>query len=372
MASDDIDTITDLAQARDRIDALDQQLQSLISERAQLAQQIARIKQASGEVGDMYRPSREAEVLRRIMARNPGPLTDDTMARLMREIMSACLSLESPLTVAYLGPEGTYTQGAVHKHFGHAVRARPMTAIDEIFRDVEAGNSQYGVVPIENSSEGVVSHTLDLFVHSPLRICGEVTLAIHHHLLADTDVPDAVTRVIAHPQSLAQCRTWLQTRLPGAELESASSNGEAARTVAANPGQGWAAIAGRPAAELYGLHIAAANIEDASDNTTRFLIIGRQQTAPTGNDMTSFVCSAHGGDARPGALFELLKPFADAGVNLTRIESRPSRRGNWNYNFYIDVVGHADEAPLTDVLARVESNADFFKTLGSYPRAPLG
>lgn len=360
-----------LSAARLAIDDLDQSIQKMISDRARLAQEIAIIKQQAGDVGDMYRPSREAEVLRHVMARNEGPLTDETVARLMREIMSACLSLESPLTVAYLGPEGTYTQGAVHKHFGHAVRSRQMVAIDEIFRDVEAGNSHYGVVQIENSSEGVVSHTLDLFVSSPLRICGEVTLPIHHHLLSDRDLPDGITKVIAHPQSLAQCRTWLQTRLPAAELETASSNGKAARLVSENPGQGWAAIAGRPAAELYDLRIAAANIEDESDNTTRFLVIGRQQTAPTGDDMTSFVCSARGGDQRPGALFELLKPFSDAGVNMTRIESRPSRRGNWNYNFYIDVAGHADEPPLTEVLKAVDSRSDLFKILGSYPRAPL-
>lgn len=360
-----------LLQARDEIDALDVQIQQLISNRAKVAQDIARIKQDAGDVGDFYRPSREAEVLRRVMARNEGPLTDENLARLMREIMSACLSLESPLTVAYLGPEGTYTQAAVNKHFGNAVRTRPLAAIDEIFRDVEAGNSDYGVVPIENSSEGVVSHTLDLFTASPLRICGEVTLAIHHHLLSDLDSTDGMTKVLAHPQSLAQCRNWLQNRLPGAEQVPTPSNADAARKVAQNAGQGWAAIAGKAAAELYGLHIAAANIEDHADNTTRFLIIGRQNTQPTDNDMTSFVCSAKSGSDRPGALYELLKPFSDAGVNMTRIESRPSRRGNWNYNFFIDVVGHADDEPLASTFKQVEQNADFFKVLGSYPRAPI-
>ena len=360
-----------LIEARTKIDELDQQIQALISDRAKVAQAIAHIKQDAGDVGDFYRPSREAEVLRKVMARNEGPLTNETVARLMREIMSACLSLESPLTVAYLGPEGTYTQAAVSKHFGNAVRSRPMAAIDEIFRDVEAGNSDYGVVPIENSSEGVVSHTLDLFTASPLRICGEVTLAIHHHLLSDQDSTEGVTKVLAHPQSLAQCRNWLQNRLPAAEQVPTPSNADAARRVAAHPCEGWAAIAGKAAAELYELNIAAANIEDHADNTTRFLIIGRQNTPPTDNDMTSFVCSAKSGSDRPGALYELLKPFSDAGVNMTRIESRPSRRGNWNYNFFIDVVGHADDEPLASTFKQVAKNADFFKVLGSYPRAPI-
>lgn len=355
-----------LKAARDRIDALDEQIQRLISERAEIAVEVAQIKQAAGGNGDFYRPAREAEVLRRIIERNEGPLTDDTIARLVREIMSACLALESPLNVAYLGPEGTYTQAAVYKHFGHSVAAQPLAAIDEIFREVEAGNAEYGVVPVENSTEGVVSHTLDLFGTSPLKINGEVTLPVHHHLLSNASDLGAVRRVVAHSQSLAQCRKWLDSHLPNAVRVSVSSNGEAARIVRNE--QDSAAIAGRAASELYELDILAKNIEDDPNNTTRFLIIGRQAVPPTGDDMTSLLLSAHN---RPGALYSLLAPFAESGVNLCRIESRPSRRGTWDYNFFIDVVGHEQDEAVRGVLARIREDAAFFKVLGSYPKAAI-
>lgn len=353
-----------LGQARARIDALDEQIQALISERALIAQDVARIKASLGDGADCYRPSREADVLRRVAQRNKGPLTDQEIVRVMREIMSACLSLESPLEIAYLGPEGTYTQGAVYKHFGNAVKARPLTAIDEIFRDVEAGNADYGVVPVENSTEGVVNHTLDMFATSSLLICGEVSLPVHHHLLASDGELAEVTQVFAHSQSFAQCRQWLDRKLPKAERVSVSSNGEGARLAAETPGA--AAIAGHPAAERYGLKILAANVEDEPDNTTRFLVVGRQIVPPSGRDMTSILLSSHN---RPGALYDLLKPFSDAGVNLTRIESRPSRRAQWDYNFFVDIEGHAQEAPIKNVLAGMRDNAAFFKFLGSYPRA---
>ncbi len=356
-----------LKAARDRIDALDEQLQRLISERAAIAVEVAQIKQAEGGQVDFYRPARESEVLRRIIDRNEGPLPDETMARLVREIMSACLSLESPLTIAYLGPEGTYTQAAVYKHFGHAVTAKPLAAIDEIFREVEAGNAEYGVVPVENSTEGVVSHTLDLFGGvSPLKINGEVTLPVHHHLLSNAGQLSGVRRVVAHSQSLAQCRKWLDSNLPNAIRVSVSSNGEAARIVRGE--QDSAAIAGRAAAELYDLGVLAKNIEDDPNNTTRFLIIGRQAVPATGNDMTSLLLSAHN---RPGALYALLAPFAESDVNLCRIESRPSRRGTWDYNFFIDVVGHADDPKVSAVLDVIRRDAAFFKVLGSYPKAAI-
>ena len=356
-----------LQQLRDRIDALDEKIQALISERAQIAVEVGKIKlQAGGKASDFYRPDREAEVLRRIIARNKGPLSDDTMARLVREIMSACLALESPLKVAYLGPEGTYTQAAVYKHFGHSVTAKPLAAIDEIFREVEAGNAEYGVVPVENSTEGVVSHTLDLFATSPLKIGGEVTLPVHHHLLSNVAELGAVRRVVAHSQSLAQCRKWLDSNLPNAVRISVSSNGEAARIVRGETDS--AAIAGRAAAEVYELGILAKNIEDDPNNTTRFLIIGRQAVPVTGNDMTSLLLSAHN---RPGALYALLAPFAESGVNLCRIESRPSRRGTWDYNFFIDVVGHEKEEKVSAVLEHIRRDAAFFKVLGSYPKAAI-
>ncbi len=360
-----------LKQARQRIDGIDEQLQRLISERAGIALEIGRIKEEAGQSpqagnGDHYRPSREAEVLRRIIERNDGPLSDETIARLIREIMSACLALESPLSVAYLGPEGTYTQAAVYKHFGHAVNAHSMGAIDEIFREVEAGNADYGVVPVENSTEGVVSHTLDLFAVSPLKISGEVTLPVHHHLLSNAPDLAQVKRVVAHSQSLAQCRKWLDSNLPNAVRVSVSSNGEAARIVKNE--QDSAAIAGRAASELYDLGILAKNIEDDPNNTTRFLIIGRQSVPSTGHDMTSLLLSVHN---RPGALYDLLAPFAASGVNLCRIESRPSRRGTWDYNFFIDIVGHVEDGQVREVLDKIKQEAAFFKVLGSYPKAAL-
>ena len=354
----------ELNQARARIDEMDQKIQSLISERAAVAKEIARIKQDQGGNGDYYRPAREADVLARVRQRNKGPLTDETISRLMREIMSACLSLESPLTVAYLGPEGTYTQGAVYKHFGHFVNARALTAIDEIFRDVEAGNAAYGVVPVENSTEGVVSHTLDLFVASPLRVCGEVALPVHHHLLSMNTSIDNIKRVYAHAQSLAQCRKWLDAKMPNVIRVALSSNAEAAKLVREEPDA--AAIAGRAAGELYELGTLASNIEDEPDNTTRFLIVGRQTVPPTGNDMTSLLLTAHN---KPGALHDLLRPFADSGVNLTRIESRPSRRARWDYNFFIDIVGHCEDSKVSAVLKTVQDQAAFFKVLGSYPKS---
>lgn len=360
-----------LAEAREKIDLLDQQIQRLISDRARIAQTVAQLKHSQGDTGDHYRPSREAEVLRRAIERNHGPdggpLTDPVIARLMREIMSACLSLESPLTVAYLGPEGTYTQAAALKHFGDAVTARPLNAVDEIFRDVESGAADYGLVPVENSIGGVVTHTLDALVHTTLRICGEVMLPVHHHLLSRETSVAAVSTVYAHPQSFAQTRKWLDARMNKAEREVVSSNGEAARIAAE---KGGAAIAGLPAARLYGLNILASNIEDEPGNTTRFLIIGKQDPAATGADITSFVATAHRN--QPGALFTLLKPLADAQIDMTRIESRPVRGSPVpDYYFFIDFGGHAGEAAIRSVLDQVRSNAAYFKILGSYPRAVI-
>lgn len=352
-----------LAQARDRIDALDEQIQALIAERAGVALDVARIKQAQGR-SDFYRPEREADVLQRVADRNNGPLDDATIVRLMRELMSACLALESPLKVAYLGPEGTYTQAAVYKHFGHSVVAMPMAAIDEIFREVEAGNADFGVVPVENSTEGVVSHTLDQLVGSSLSICGEVALAVHHHLLSNASDLSGVKRVVAHAQSLAQCRKWLDGHLPGVVREAVASNGEAARMVAAE--RQAAAIAGRAASEFYNLPILAANIEDEPNNTTRFLVLGKQHVPATGNDMTSILVAIRN---QPGMLHRLLTPAARAGVDLARIESRPSRRQAWDYNFFIDIEGHVDDAPVREVLDAIAAEAALLKVIGSYPRA---
>lgn len=355
-----------LKAARSRIDALDVQLQQLVNERADIARGIATIKVQNGDSGDFYRPGREAEVLRAVAQRNSGPLADETIVRLMREIMSACLALESPLRVAYLGPEGTYTQAAVYKHFGHAVGSMALTAIDEIFREVEAGNADYGVVPVENSTEGVVSHTLDQLVGSPLSICGEVSLAVHHHLLSNAPDMSAIKRVVAHAQSLAQCRSWLDTNLPNVMREAVASNGEAARMVQAESES--AAIAARAASDLYGVPVLASNIEDEPNNTTRFLVLGHQQVSPTGHDMTSIMVSIRN---QPGMLHRLLAPAADAGVDLSRIESRPSRRAAWDYNFFIDLEGHIQEQRVRQVIDNIEGQAAYLKILGSYPKAVI-
>lgn len=358
-----------LPEARAAIDAIDAEIQRLVADRARVAEEVREIKAASGATGDHYRPAREAEVLKRAMERNrqlKSPLSDETMAKLMREIMSACLALESPLAVAYLGPEGTYTQAAVYKHFGQQVAARAVTAIDEIFRDVESGAASYGVVPIENSTEGVVNSTLDLLANTPLSICGEVWLPVHHQLLSKLERIEDVKTVYSHPQSLAQCRRWLDSRLPGVPRETMASNGAAAKRVA-ETGEG-AAIASAAAGELYGLNVLASNIEDDPNNTTRFLVIGRQNPEPTGADRTSLVVSApSGGEA--GALFRLLEPFAKAGINLSKIESRPSRRGLWDYNFFLDLEGHRAEPHVAEALDAVRGRAAFFRVLGSYPRA---
>ena len=357
----------ELTKARADIDALDVHIQQLIAQRARIAQQVAHIKQRAGDRGDHYRPSREAEVLRAAIKRNQGPLTDEVVAKLMREIMSACLSLESPLTIAYLGPEGTYTQMAVLKQFGDAVTARPAAAIDEIFRDVESGAADYGVVPVENSTGGVVSHTLDELVSTRLRICGEVTLPVHHHLLSKHKTLKQVKLVYAHAQSFAQCRKWLDAKLPKAEREAVASNGQGAQLAKKN---GGAAIASLQAAKLYGLNILASNIEDDPNNTTRFLVIGKHDPTPTGADITSVVLSAHRN--QPGALFKLLQPFADAKLDLTRIESRPVRgSAGQEYHFFIDFRGHANDAPARAALEQVQAHAASFKILGSYPKAVL-
>jgi len=354
-----------LGDLREKIDALDEKIQALISERARLALAVAEAKQRTGE-NNFYRPEREAEVLRNVLARNKGPLSDEAMARLFREIMSACLALESRLRIAFLGPEGTFTQEAALKHFGQAVETAPLAAIDEVFREVESGNAQFGVVPVENSTEGVINHTLDMFMVSPLKICGEVELRIHHHLLGKGNDPKAARRVASHQQSLAQCREWLDANLPGVERVAVASNAEAARQAAADVGT--LAIAGDSAARVYELKAFASNIEDNPDNTTRFLVVGTLETAPSGNDKTSLLLSSRN---RPGALQRLLAPLAKNGINMTRIESRPSRETRWEYVFFVDIDGHARERKVAKALAALEKEAAFLKLLGSYPKAVL-
>lgn len=357
-----------LREIRAQIDTLDEQIQELISRRAEAAQKVAMVKRANGKDSAFYRPEREAAILRRVMERNRGPLRDETMALLFREIMSACLALEQPLTLAYLGPPGTFSQEATVKHFGHAGRTRPLGAIDDVFREVESGAAQYGVVPIENSMEGAVNHTLDMFLNSPLRICGEVELRIHQHLLSHASELSQVRTVFSHRQSLAQCREWLNRNLPQAERVEVSSNAEAARLAASRANPELAAIAGQAAAEIYGLPVVAPNIEDRPDNTTRFLVISDQDVPPSGCDKTSLLVSAPN---QSGALYRLLEPIARHAISMTRIESRPSRRQPWEYVFFIDLEGHVLDAKVAAVVQALRENAAMVKVLGSYPKAVI-
>ena len=354
-----------LVELRNRIDALDEQIQTLISTRAECAAEVARVKTDQGEDTHFYRPEREAAILRAVSERNTGPLPDEEMARLFREIMSACLALEKPLTIAYLGPEGTFTQAAVLKQFGHSVQTLALDTLDDVFREVAAGAADYGVVPVENSTEGVISHTLDLFQQSRLNICGEVELRIHHHLLVRNEAAK-VSRVLAHQQALAQCRGWLEANLPGVVHVAVGSNAEAARL--ARDDDSAAAIASDMAAELYSLAIRERNIEDHPDNTTRFLVIGPQAALPSGEDKTSLLISVNN---KPGSLYAMLKPMAEHGISMTRIESRPSRQALWEYVFYIDVDGHRDDAGVAAVLTALEKEAFAVKVLGSYPKAVI-
>ncbi len=355
---------------RVRIDSLDEQILDLISQRASCAQEVGHIKMetlAEGEEAIFYRPEREAQVLKRIMELNKGPLGNEEMARLFREIMSTCLALEQPLKVAYLGPEGTFSQAAALKHFGQAVVSKPMAAIDEIFREVAAGAVNYGVVPVENSTEGVINHTLDSFLEHDLVICGEVELRIHHHfLVAESTRTEKISRIYSHAQSLAQCRKWLDAHYPNVERVAVASNAEAAKRVKSE----WnsAAIAGDMAAQLYGLTILHDKIEDRPDNSTRFLIIGTQTVPVSGDDKTSVIISMSN---KPGALHELLLPFHANGIDLTRIETRPSRSGKWTYVFFIDFYGHKDDPLVKSALEQIAQETVGLKVLGSYPNAVL-
>ena len=357
-----------LGEIRQRIDAVDTQLQELMSERARLAQQVGISKHRDGHVVDFYRPEREAQVLRAALERNRGPLRDEEVVRLFREIMSACLAQQEPLKVAYLGPEGNYPQGAVFKQCGHSVRALALPTSDEVFQEVEAGNADFGVVAVENSSEGTVTNTQDRFITSPLHICGEVELRIHHCLMGRMDALERVLRVCSHGQALAQCRGWLDEHLPDAERVAVASNAEGARR--ARDELGTAAIAGDTAAEVYGLNMLAREIEDRQDNSTRFLVIGRKLLKPSGKDKTTLLVSA-GHTKSPGALHRLLEPLARHRVNITRIESRPSRRRKWDYVFFFDIEGHADDAHVRRALASLKRRASLFRVLGSYPKAVM-
>lgn len=355
-----------LEDVRTRIDAIDEKLLVLISERAHLATEVAKLKSSDNSETVFYRPEREAQVLRKIIERNKGPIADEEMARLFREIMSACLALEQQLQIAYLGPQGTFTQSAALKHFGRSVKTKAQASIAEVFREVESGACHFGVAPVENSIEGAVNHTLDMLINSSLKICGEVHLRIHHNLMSKAVNLQDIRRVYSHHQSLAQCRSWLDNNLVEAERIAVSSNAEAAKCVLQNEQSG--AIAGDVAAEFYQLPILASNIEDEPNNTTRFLILGQNNIAATGNDKTSILFA----NANvPGALQKTLACFSDNNVNMSRIESRPSRQGMWEYVFFVDIDGHVNDDVIVQVLQQLKEHALMTKVLGSYPVAVL-
>lgn len=356
-----------LDEIRSRIDSIDERIQALINERARFAREVGLSKSEHGSAANYYRPEREADVLRRVKERNDGPMRNEEMLRLFREIMSACLAQQEPLKIGFLGPEGTFTQTAVFKHFGHSVRALPFHTIDEVFQEVECGAADFGVVPIENSTEGSVNNTLDMFLTSPLKIGGEIELRIEQHLLGNEKGLDRIERICAHEQSLAQCRGWLRENMPHVELIGMSSNAAGARR--ARDEQGTAAIGPDVAAAVYDLEILVNNVEDRPDNATRFLVVGRELLAASGVDKTTILVSTSDTAEGSGVLFNLLKPLAEHRVSMTRIESRPSRRKNWDYVFFIDLDGHAAEPPLSDALAELESRSSLFKILGAYPRA---
>ena len=358
---------------RDRIDCIDTQIQALINERAQCSQKVAAVKLA--EQGDekvvFYRPEREAQVLRRVMDRNEGPLGNEEMAKIFRQVMSSCLAFEKPMRIAFLGPEGTLTKQAALKHFGQSIVSAPMTTIGEVFREVESGAANYGVMSVEHSTEGVVDHTLDSFCDSRLKICGEVEVRLHHHFLVSPHVnADKVTHIYSHQQSLAQCRAWLYRYWPHAERVAVSSNSEAARLVAeaGKNGRAVAAISSEMACELYGLITVSSNIEDRPNHTTRFLILGNQTIPASGKDKTSLLIRAKN---EPGTLYRLLKAFERHGVDITRLETRPSLLNRWSHIFYIDFVGHHEDEGCQAVIAALRERASDVKVLGSYPVAML-
>ena len=361
------DTENQLLDLRQQIDGIDKEIHSLLSRRAQCASDVAEVKKASGAAEIVYyRPEREAQVLRRVKDRNDGPLNDDDVARVFRAIMSACLALEEPMKVAFLGPAGTFSHGASLKQFGPSMVAMPMQSIDQVFREVSAHSAHYGVVPIENSTEGVVNQTLDMLIDSPLHVCGEVAIPVHQHLLRAPNDDTPLQRIYSHQQAFAQCCEWLNTNLPNVERVSVSSTAYAAQLAAKEPGA--AAISGEMAVEEYGVRIEQQNIEDNPENITRFLVIGRKEIPPSGIDKTSLLMVI---PHEPGALLDALATFKKHQINMTFIEVRPSRNKMWDYIFFIDVDGHCEEAAMQEALADIKEQAILLKNLGSYPKAVI-
>jgi len=354
-----------LADVRAKIDEIDRGIQALIAERAHFAHQVGKAKGKLAAAVDYYRPEREAQVLRMVVDRNQGPLSDEVLVHVFREIMSACLAQQEPLKIGYLGPEGTFSQQAVLKHFGRSAVGLPMASIEEVFQEVEAGNADFGVVPVENSGQGTIQVTLDMFLTSQLKICGEVELRVHQFLLSRSGRLEDIERIYGHPQSFAQTAGWLRSNLPKVEKLPVSSNAEGARR--ARNAEDAAAIGGESAAHVYGLKkVIMKSIEDDDDKTTRFLVIGRKIFPPSGHDRTSILVFIHD---KPGALFDVLSPFARHGISMNRIESRPSHQAKWEYGFFIDLAGHVEDEAMKQALAELESHSAQVKVLGSYPVA---
>jgi chorismate mutase/prephenate dehydratase len=353
-----------LADLRVQIDALDNQLLTLLNQRALVAEQVGEVKKREGT--PFFRPDRVAQVIEKIQQANKGPLKNEHVAAVWREIMSACLALESPVRVAYLGPAGTFSEEAAVRFFGSSIEHIPCANFDEVFRAATAGTADFGVVPVENSTEGVVSRSLDLLLNSPLHIVGEISLMVRHNLLRLTDSLDNIEAVYAHPQALAQCQGWLSAHLPHAERHAASSNAEGARLATTNPA--WAGIASDRAATQFALHTAAHGIQDDAFNRTRFAVMCLPQTLPappaSGRDCTSLVVSVPN---RPGAVHDILVPLKHHGVSMTRFESRPARSGHWEYFFYIDLQGHPSQDHVKAALADLQQLCAFYKDLGAYP-----
>jgi len=354
-----------LSDVRAKIDGIDRQIQSLIAERAVFAHQVGKAKGKLAAAVDYYRPEREAQVLRMVVDRNEGPLSDEVLVHVFREIMSACLAQQEPLKIGYLGPEGTFSQQAVLKHFGRSAHGLPLASIEEVFQEVASGNADFGVVPVENSGQGTIQITLDMFLTSDLKICGEVELRVHQFLMSRTGRIDDIERIYAHPQSFAQTAGWLRANLPKVEKVPVSSNAEGARRARGNDDA--AAIGGESAAHVYGLKkVVMSPIQDDKDNTTRFLVIGRSIFPPSGHDRTSVLVFIHD---KPGALFDVLSPFARHGISMNRIESRPSHHAKWEYGFFIDLAGHIDDESMKQALAELKQHSAQIKVLGSYPVA---
>jgi chorismate mutase / prephenate dehydratase len=350
-----------LTPLREQIDSIDRQLLDLLNQRAQIAQQVGHVKAETS--APVFRPEREAQVLRSVAERNPGPLQSGDVQTIFREIMSACRALEKRVSVAYLGPAGTFSEQAVYQQFGRAIEGIPCASIDEVFGAAEAGTADFGVVPIENSTEGVVSRTLDLLLQTTLVISGELGLAVHHSLMTKSGTMDGVQRICAHSQALAQCQRWLNQHYPQINRQAVTSNGEAARMASSDPS--IAAIASDIAGQEYGLQTVQAHIQDDPHNRTRFAVIGNLHTAPSGKDQTSLVLSVAN---QAGAVYKLLAPLAKHGVSMTRFESRPARTGSWEYYFYVDIEGHALDEKVAKAMSELKENAAYFKILGSYPR----